>query len=49
MGMVKMGGKPNEVFRMAARYPPIPMKKAPPKQTNPTKWAKKSKLRANRE
>jgi hypothetical protein len=49
MGMVKTSGTPNEVFRMAARYPPVPMKKAPPRETKPTKWARKSKLKARSE
>ena len=47
-GMVRKGGIPNEVFNMAARYPPVPIKKAPPRETNPTKLANRSKLRANR-
>jgi hypothetical protein len=44
MGIDTMGGNPRIVFRIAAIYPPLPMKKAPPKETSPTKCAKKSKL-----
>jgi hypothetical protein len=47
MGMLRLIGKPREVLRIAARYPPTPMNKAPPRETNPTKWARKSNPRVS--
>jgi hypothetical protein len=48
MGMVNTSGSPRDLLRMAAVYPPTPIKKAPPRETNPTKWAKKSNPRVSR-
>jgi hypothetical protein len=48
IGMVNTGERPKDLLRMAAVYPPTPIKKAPPRETNPTKWAKKSNPRASR-
>jgi hypothetical protein len=48
MGKVKRIGNLKEVFRIAAIYPPLPTKKAPPRETNPTKWAKKSNPSASK-
>ena len=48
IGMVNRGERPKDLFRIAAVYPPTPIKKAPPKETSPTKWAKKSNPRASR-
>jgi hypothetical protein len=36
MGRVKRGDNLKDVFRIAAMYPPVPTKKAPPSETNPT-------------
>jgi hypothetical protein len=48
MGIARRGGNPKEVFIMAERYPPTPINNAPPRETRPTKWAKRSKLTASR-
>jgi hypothetical protein len=46
--MVMTMGNPNAEFRTPEIYPPAPVKNAPPKQTIPTKWARKSKLKASK-
>jgi hypothetical protein len=45
--MVMTMGNPNAEFKTPEIYPPTPVKKAPPRQTIPTKWARKSKLKAS--
>ena len=47
MGMVRAGGHPRYAFNIPDMYPPVPIKRAPPKQTNPTYSAKKSKPSAS--
>jgi hypothetical protein len=46
--MVNPGGNPEYEFNDPAMYPPSPMKRAPPKETKPVKWAKKSNERESR-
>ena len=48
IGMVSTGGNPNDEFKTPAMYPPVPIYRAPPKQTSPVKWARKSKAIASR-
>jgi hypothetical protein len=43
IGIVSTGDNPSEEFKIPAMYPPSPIKRAPPRQTIPTKFAKKSK------
>jgi len=48
IGIVSTGDNPNDEFKTPLMYPPVPIKRAPPRQTMPTKLAKKSKIRASR-
>jgi len=46
-GIVRAIDNPKYEFKTPLMYPPVPIKRAPPRQTIPTKLAKKSKIRAS--